>query len=131
MRKRWIVDRLKECGRLQRDLAAAWGIAEGGVSRWLNSDEQDDLPLSRAAKLADLLHISLTDLVIRLGFATAPPPVAAAAEAAAKLPVGTLVYSEGPGDTTLFAVHARIPPGTRDQLTTIISLVRMTALDTV
>ena len=73
VRKRWIVDRLKACGRLQRDLAAAWGIAEGGVSRWLNSDELDDLPLSRAAKLADLLQFPLSDLAARLGLARPPP----------------------------------------------------------
>lgn len=127
MRKQWIAARLKECGRLQRDVAAAWGIAEGGVSRWLNSDELDDLPLSRAVILADLLELPLTDLAVRLGFAASPPPTARAPEIASKLPMDTLVYCEGPDEAVLFAVHARLAPPGREALREAAAMARLNA----
>src|SRR4051812_24999326 len=114
MKKRWIVDRLRERGLLQRDLAAVWGIADAGVSRWLTSNDYDDLPLSRACKLADLLSISLPDLASRLGFAEAPPPTTETARIAAALPLGSWLCSEGPGDALLLAVHLRAPAQVRD-----------------
>ena len=116
MSKQWIVDRLKERGYLQRDLAAAWGIAEGGVSRWLNSDGASDLPLSRAVKLAELLRMPLNELAIRLGFATPPPPTTTAAELAAALPAGTWVFVEGPDNRMLVAIHALLSQAARRNL---------------
>jgi len=69
----------------------------------------------------------LNDLAIRLGFATAPPPTKKAAEVAAALPVGTCVYAEGPDESTLFALHARLTQKGRDEVLTLISAVHLHA----
>lgn len=127
MGKRWIIDRLKERGRLQRDLAVTWGIAEAGVSRWLNSDEPGDLPLSRATKLADLLGLSLNEVAIRLGFATPLPPTSTAAELAAALPTGTWLYVEGPDGRMLVTIHARVPQSARQGLYEAYAMARLTS----
>ena len=63
----WVKDELKDAGRNQRELAQAWGVSEGAVSRWMAGTERKDLPLSRFVILANMLGMSLDDLARRLG----------------------------------------------------------------
>ena len=65
----WVRDALKSRGFKAKDLARAWGISESGTSRWFSGEEQPDLPLSRAATLANMLGISVDELAKGLGFA--------------------------------------------------------------
>ncbi len=62
----WVKVKLIERGKTQRDLAQAWSVSDGAVSRWMAGLERHDLPLSRAVKLAKILGVSLDELAKRL-----------------------------------------------------------------
>ena len=70
----WVKDALERAGYKQRDLATAWSISEGAVSRWMHGMESQDLPLSRARSLSRMLGMNLDDLADRLGFGDVPVP---------------------------------------------------------
>lgn len=74
----WIKMHLEARGYSQRDLARAWGISEGSISRFLQGVENTDLQLSRSAALAKMLDISIDELANALGLGdkvTVPPAV--------------------------------------------------------
>lgn len=64
---RWIKDGLAARNYLAKDLAKLWELSESSVSRFLNGQEQPDLPLSRAVILCQMLGITLDELAKGLG----------------------------------------------------------------
>lgn len=64
----WIRDGLLKRGYNQRDLAVAWGSQQASVSRFIRGEELQDLPLSKAVKLASMLDVNLEQLAKGLGF---------------------------------------------------------------
>lgn len=64
----WIRDGLQKRKYRQKDLARAWAVAEGSVSRFISGEESQNLPLDKAVALAGMLDISLDDLAKGLGF---------------------------------------------------------------
>lgn len=70
MDRTWIKQKLKDAGKSQRDLAAAWGVTEGALSSFLT--KEGDLTMKQAVSLADLLDMTLTEIAANLGL-VAPP----------------------------------------------------------
>lgn len=73
----WIRDGLLKRGYNQRDLAVAWGSQQASVSRFIRGEELQDLPISKAVKLASMLDLTLDDLAKGMGWRgpTVEPPV--------------------------------------------------------
>ena len=63
MDKDWVLKRLAKTGRKQVDLARALGIQKSGVTLLLNGKRR--LMVDEAAKMADLLGVSLEELAAR------------------------------------------------------------------
>lgn len=63
----WIRDALAKRKFRAKDLARAWGISESSTSRFLSGEELQDLPLSRAVTLANMLGITLDELAKGMG----------------------------------------------------------------
>jgi predicted transcriptional regulator len=62
----WIKPALKKAGYRQRDLAEAWQVSDGAVSRFVTGHEMSDLPITRAMILAKMINMPLSKLAARL-----------------------------------------------------------------
>lgn len=63
----WIRDALQKRRYKAKDLARAWGISESSTSRFLSGEELQDLPLSRAVTLSDMIGITVDELAKGMG----------------------------------------------------------------
>lgn len=104
---KWVQDALERAGYKQRDLATAWGISEGAVSRWIHGMESQDLPLSRARALSRMLGMELDDLADRLGFGDTPIPEPVPMPLS-PTPLGTQAFSML-GDRCTILMHIDVP----------------------
>jgi transcriptional regulator with XRE-family HTH domain len=94
----WIKDGLAKRGYRQKDVAVAWGSQQASVSRFLNGEELQDPPISKARALAQMLGISIDDLAKGLGLAG--PVIEPSVETLAphSIPIGTFAMeSPRPG----------------------------------
>jgi transcriptional regulator with XRE-family HTH domain len=94
----WIKDGLRRRGYRQKDVATAFGSQQSSVSRFLAGEEMQDLPLSKAVPLAQMLGISLDELAKGLGFRGPPiePPVETLESS--PIPIGTInITTPAPG----------------------------------
>jgi hypothetical protein len=90
----WVRDALQARGKTQRELAQAWAISEGAVSRWMAGTESKDMPLSRAVSLSRMLGMDLEELAKRLGFLgpqSATPAEILPPSRADGIPLGTVL----------------------------------------
>lgn len=90
----WVKEALAQRGRTQRELAQAWSVSEGAVSRWMSGTERQDIPMSRAVTLSRMLGMDLEELAKRLGFlgaGTAPAAQLALQARAESVPLGTVL----------------------------------------
>lgn len=67
LKHEWIRDGLTRRGYRQKDLAIAWSSQQASVSRFLQGEELQDLPLSKAVSLARMLGITVDELAKGLG----------------------------------------------------------------
>lgn len=63
----WVREALTKRGYRQKDLAIAWSSQQASVSRFIQGEELQDMPLSKAVSLARMLGISIDDLAKGLG----------------------------------------------------------------
>lgn len=93
MKNGWVAETLAAKGYKQRDLAMAWSVSEGAISRWMSGQERQDLPLSRARSLSRMLGIDLDELADKLGFGgdTSFPQPMIVPPAPPMIPVGTML----------------------------------------
>ena len=115
----WIKDALVARGYAQRDLAKTWGVSEASVSRFLSGTENQDLPFSRAADLAQMLDITLDDLAVRLGIRrskVAPPPIVASSAP----PIGTTNLAVAEGGRLRVLLHLDLPATLAGELVSLL-----------
>ena len=94
----WIKEGLRRRGYRQRDVAVAMGSQQSSISRFMAGEEMQDLPLSKAVPLAQMLGITIDELAKGLGFrGPAIEPPVEALEAGA-IPIGTInITTPSPG----------------------------------
>jgi hypothetical protein len=116
----WVKDALERAGHRQRDLATAWGISEGAVSRWIHGMESQDLPMSRGRSLARMLGMTLDELADRLGFGETPLPEPIPMPAGSP-PLGSwTVGGAGAGRMTIM-LHLDLPEKVGKQIVRLIT----------
>lgn len=118
----WIKDALVARGYTQRDVAKAWGVSEPSVSRFMSGTENQDLPLSRANDLAQMLNMTLDELAKRLGFRggqVAPPPIVPNAAP----PLNTSQLAVLDGGRLRLLLHVDIPAALAGELVTLLGRV--------
>jgi Cro/C1-type HTH DNA-binding domain len=64
----WIREALDKRRYRQKDLARAWSVAEGSITRFISGEENQNLTLDKAVVLANMLDISVDDLAKGLGW---------------------------------------------------------------
>jgi hypothetical protein len=103
----WVRTALVEARKELKDVAKAWGITPGPVTKWIQTGAPR-LTIERAGKLAAMLDMSREELLVRLEGGTPPPRAGAIARAVAKreLPAPRLapIGATGAGGGILGAV---------------------------
>jgi hypothetical protein len=73
----WVRTALMEARKELKDVAKAWGITPGPVTKWIQTGAPR-LTIERAGKLAAMLDMSREELLVRLEGGTPPPRLAPA-----------------------------------------------------
>jgi hypothetical protein len=79
----WVRTALAEAGKSLKDVAKAWGITPGPVTKWIQTGAPL-LTIDRATKLAAMLDMTREELLIRLEGGAPPPRTGRIAAAVAK-----------------------------------------------
>lgn len=92
----WVRTALAEAGKSLKDVAKAWDITPGPVTKWIQTGAPL-LTIERATKLAAMLDMTREELLIRLEGGAPPPRVGAVARAVAKREAGRPQEAVAPG----------------------------------
>jgi hypothetical protein len=117
----WVKDGLMRRGYRQKDVAVAWGSQQASVSRFLGGEELQDLPLSKAVPLAQMLGISIDELAKGLGFRGPPVEPSIEATTVSATPLGTLNISTPAPGISRIEFRKDLSIGAAQELIRIIS----------
>lgn len=108
LKHEWIRDGLERRGYTQRDLAKAWQVSDGLVTRFLQGTEGQRLFLDRAWQLANMLGISVDELARGLGITgkVQPPSIE---DLAASPPLGTIKIDIPAAGVIRLMLHKDLP----------------------
>lgn len=118
----WVRDGLEKRGYRQKDLARAWAVAEGSVSRFISGEEGAKMSLEKAATLARMLDVSLEELARGLGVGgqrvepSVPPTSAGSA-----VPVGTMSMNVVGQGVMRVLLHQDVTTDTATQIVGLVS----------
>jgi hypothetical protein len=121
MKHEWVKEGLNRRGYRQKDVAVAWGSQQASVSRFLGGEEMQDLTLSKAVPLAQMLGISVDELAKGLGFRGPPVEPTVDYTVQTSAPLGTLNISTPAPGISRIELRKDLSVGAAQELLRIIS----------
>lgn len=115
----WIRDALKARGYAQKDLARAWGVSQGSVTRFIQGEENQNPPADRIVTLASMLGITCDDLLKGLGFKGRTVIPSMVTETAMP-PVGTFSMTFVGGDTVRVVMVQDVPSAVGSEIVKVL-----------
>lgn len=122
----WIRDALRARGYTQKDLARAWGVAQGSVTRFIQGEENQNPQADRIVALASMLGISCDDLLKGLGFKGRIVPPSIPIETGMP-PVGTFSMNFVGGDTVRIVMVQDVPSAVGSEIVKVLGRAITTA----
>jgi hypothetical protein len=117
----WVKEGLSRRGYRQKDVAVAWGSQQASVSRFLGGEEMQDLTLSKAVPLAQMLGISVDELAKGLGFRGPPVEPTVDYTVSTSAPLGTLNISTPAPGISRIELRKDLSVGAAQELLRIVS----------